>query len=92
MQRLDPSAERARLLKRLAVVVSEDWPYTVRRAAIRAVQSMLPDVNPLKRVPADALLDQIKPPWETRTYLERGRGVRRPVQRPPQSIADVWGC
>ena len=80
----------ARLIKRLAVVVDDAQPLRVRLCAIRAVQAMLPEVNPLRREPPEDLLDRIKRPWELRIFLVRGRGVERPVQRPPQSLADVW--
>jgi hypothetical protein len=81
---------RARLLKRLALVADESRPEEIRLAATSAVQKMLPVGNPLRSIPAEELLNQAKRPWQTRLVLQDGRGVERRVQRPPQSIADVW--
>lgn len=79
-----------RLLRRLAVVVNEHWTYSIRLAAIKAVQSMLPDGNPLKQENPENLLDRALPAWGTRLYLEGGRRITRRVCRPPVSLRDVW--
>lgn len=81
---------RLRLLKRLGVIVDEGKPYRIRLCATRSIQAMLPDSNPLKRESAEDLLDRILQPWDSRVYLERGRGQLRTVSRPPRSLRDVW--
>lgn len=80
---------KARLRKRLAVVAG-DWPYQVRIAAIKSVQSMLDADNPLRRESADDLLERVLRPWDRRIYLVAGRGVERQVTRPPLGLRDVW--
>jgi hypothetical protein len=84
------SEDRARLLKRLALIVDESRPYSIRLAATGSVQKMLSPTNPLRSLPAEELLEQAKRSWDSRLYLENGRGVLRRVQRPPISLQDVW--
>lgn len=84
------SESHARLLRRLAVVADEGRPEFIRLAAIRSVQAMLPDANPLARESSDQLLDRVLRPWDVRAYLVAGRGVMRTVSRPPISMRDVW--
>jgi hypothetical protein len=81
---------RVRLRKRLAVVADYGWPYQVRIAAIKSVQSMLDADNPLRRESADDLLERVLRPWAKRTYLVAGRGVERQVTRPPVSLRNLW--
>lgn len=79
-----------RLLKRLALVVDERRPEFVRLAAIRSVQRMLPDTNPLRSEAPESLLDRTLRPWDNRLYRENGRGILRRVTIPPASLMDVW--
>jgi len=81
---------RTRLLKRLALIVSEDQTYRIRLAATAAVQKMLAPDNPMRLEAAADLLDRALPSWASRLYLIGGRGVMRKVSRPPTSITDVW--
>ena len=90
---MTPNEEsHARLLKRLALVVSEEHTYRIRLCAIHAIQASLPNANPLKQVQAEELLDSVLPPWATRPYRNgNGRFEERVVQRPqPLGLADVW--
>jgi hypothetical protein len=81
---------RARLLKRLALVVSDEKTYRIRLCAVRSIQASLPAGNPLKWVEAEELLDRASKPWDSRLYLIGGRGQLRRVSRPPVSLSDVW--
>jgi hypothetical protein len=83
---------RARLLRRLAVVVDEGKPHGIRRAAVVAVQSMLRDGNPLKAEDPDNLLERTLPAWGNRLYLIAGRRRYARVQRPPTALSDVWAA
>jgi hypothetical protein len=87
---LTPSEARELLIGRLAVIVDEDRPDFIRRAVVKEVQGMLAPGHPLRERTPEQLLNEIKPAWGTGLYLEGGRGIERRVQRPPQSIADVW--
>jgi hypothetical protein len=90
MQSDSLTPERKRLLVRLMVVAGDEWPETVRVAAVRAVQATLAEHNPLRSEAPKDLLEQVKPLWGTRLCVEGGRGVTRRVRRPPQSLSDVW--
>lgn len=81
---------RARLLRRLAVVVDDRWTYQIRLSAVQAIQVSLPDGNPLRGENAEQLLDRALKPWDCRLYLQNGRGIMRRVSRPPISLRDVW--
>ena len=85
-----PDNDRARLLRRLALVVDASRPDYVREAAVAAVQKMLSPDNPLRLEAAYDLLDRVLPAWSSRLYRENGRAVLRKVTRPPISLADVW--
>ena len=87
---LSQTDDRARMLKRLALIVDDSRPSFMREAAIRAVQSSLAPTNPLRLESASDLLDRILPAWGVRLYRENGRAVLRKVTRPPISLADVW--
>jgi hypothetical protein len=83
--------QRARLLRRLALIVDETRPTFIRLAAIRAVQRSLAIENPLRLETAMELLDRVMPPWATRPYRNGyGRFEERLVQRPPTGLRDVW--
>jgi hypothetical protein len=86
------SEDRARLLRRLALVVDGSRPDYIREAAGAAVQRMLSPGNPLRSKTAAELLSEIKQPWETKAVRNQwGRYEQRPVCRPlPESPADVW--
>lgn len=90
MPSADREAARARFLKRLALVADEMQPDFVRMAAIRAVKQILSTTHPYQTRTAQDLLDNVKRTWDTRTFLEGGRGTERRVLRPPQSLADLW--
>jgi hypothetical protein len=91
MQPQSDSVTRARFLRRLSIIVDESRSDFIRLAAIRKVQSMLLDINPIRYETPEVLLDRIKQSWEMRPYLTGGRVQARTVQRPPISLADVWG-
>jgi hypothetical protein len=84
------SEYQSRLLWLLAVVTDGSRDDTTKLAAIKAVQQMLPDGNPLRLESAESLLDRTLPAWGTRSFLVGGRAVRRRVLRPAQSLRDVW--
>ena len=84
------SEHQKKLLNRLAVIVDLSRPDYVRESAIREVQQMLPSTNPLRLVQPSDLLERVLQPWETRVYMEQGRGVKRVVTRPPASLRDVF--
>jgi hypothetical protein len=83
----EQDAWRARLRRRLTVITEDDRP-SVRLAAIRAVQSMLPNDDALARESPESLLRRVLVPWSKRAY--RGGGPDRQVTRPPLSLMDVW--
>lgn len=82
--------ERRTLLKRLGVIADYQWSYRVRLAAVKAVQATLREMNPLRSRSPEELLEEIKPHWATKQVVVSGRAVDRSVQRPPQSLADLW--
>jgi hypothetical protein len=84
------SVARARFLRLLRIVTDEGRPEIIRLSAIRRLQAMVSEMNPIKHRSPEALFDQIKQPWETRPFLLNGRAVRGQVLRPPISLADVW--
>ena len=81
---------QVRLLKRLALVVDCSRSDRIRLAAIRAIQKMLPEENPLRAETPESLLDRTLPAWGTRSFLVNGRTVQKRVLRPVQSLRDVW--
>jgi hypothetical protein len=91
MQPQSDSVTRARFMRRLSIIVDESRSDFIRLAAIRKVQAMLPEINPIRLQNLEKLLDSVKRPWETRPYLIGGRPQMRPVKRPPQTIGDLWG-
>jgi hypothetical protein len=86
----DREAARVRFVKRLCVVADEEQPDFIRLAAVRAIKATLPTAHPYQVVTAHDLLHSVKPSWESRTYMEGGRGVERRVRRPPETLADLW--
>ena len=84
------SEYQSRLLWLLAVVTDGSRGDRARLAAIKAVQQMLPDGNPLRLEEPNDLLDRLLQPWESRSYLVNGRSVMRTVSRPPASLRDAW--
>jgi hypothetical protein len=84
------SEDRVLLLRRLVVIVDEHRPDFVRRATIAEIQQMLQLGHPLRSKSPAELLAKIKQPWGTRLYLEGGHAIEKRVQRPPQSINDLW--
>jgi hypothetical protein len=89
MQPID-ARRRVALRKWLTCAVDTDRPYTIRLAAIRAIQRSLTPRNPLRLESAERLLDRTLPDWAVRGYLEDGRRVERKVTRPPLGLLDVW--
>jgi hypothetical protein len=81
---------RTRLRKRLAVVVDYGWPYQVRIAAIKSVQSMMPLDHYLRAESPDALLSRVLRPFARREVIIDRRAVMLQVRRPPVSLVDVW--
>lgn len=78
--------ETRRWLRRLAIIGDSTRPRRVRIAAIRSVQSRLPDTNPFKAQRPEALLAAVKWPWETK-YTRLGEVM---VSRPAQDLLDLW--
>ncbi|WP_433965980.1 hypothetical protein [Tunturiibacter gelidiferens] len=86
------SEHQTKLLNRLAVIVDLSRPDYIREAAIREIQQLLPDTNPLRGEEPSELLERVLPPWGTRTYLvKRERPRIGKVSRPPTGLRDVWG-
>jgi hypothetical protein len=83
-------AKRTRLARRLGVVCDDAQTYKIRLAAVKAIQQSLPERNPLRQMTPEDLLESVKRPWNTRLVLENGRGVERPVRRPPEGLSDLW--
>lgn len=81
---------KARLIRRLAIVVDEHRTNTVRIAAVRAVQQMLDPTHPLRSERPDDLLGSVLWPWDRREELRGGRWVQCTVARPPKGLGDVW--
>jgi hypothetical protein len=84
--------QRRRFEHRLAVAADDGFPSYVRLAAVRAIQSILPEGSTLRSASAESLLSRIKQPWETRMHKNaHGRYVEGPVLRPfPTSLRDLW--
>lgn len=85
----DLEAWRARLRRRLAVVVDEGLSYRIRISAVKAIQAMMSD-HSISRENPDDLLARVLRPWQTRERLIGNRMARVPVTRPPVSVMDVW--
>lgn len=81
---------KARLLRRLSVVVDLGQTYHVRLCAVRAVQSMLDSRSSLRGEDAHELLARTLNPWDRRQELRSGRYAQVTVKRPPAGLRDVW--
>lgn len=90
MQFEDHAKWKARLMRRLAVVCDLGQSYTVRLAAVRAVQAMLDPGSALHQEPVHELLDRVLEPFAKRPVVVGQRTALVTVRRPPQSLADVW--
>ena len=90
MQFEDHAKWKARLLRRLAVVVDLAQTYHVRLCAVRAVQGMLDPSSSLRREDAHELLSRALNAWDKRPVIVNQRTAWITVRRPPQSLADVW--
>jgi hypothetical protein len=90
---LTKAEERAqkRWLHRLDVSGDLGQPKRNRIAAIRSIQSRLPEVNPLRYRNAEKLLQEIKESWHTRPFWDGHRYVERSVCRPARELSDLWG-
>jgi hypothetical protein len=86
----DHATWKARLLRRLAVVVDDGQTYMVRIAAIRAVQEMFDVDSSIRCEDAHSLLDRVLNSWDTREELRGGRYAECRVKRPPEGLRDVW--
>lgn len=83
---------KARLLRRLGVVVDLRFSHHVRRAAVLAIQNSMDGDHPLRWLDPDELVFRVLDPWAERAYYapgSRGPSVRR-VTRPPLVLSDVW--
>ena len=61
-----------RLLRRLDVVTDDRWTYAIRLSAVKAIQAMLGEGNPLRYLSADALMVQMRQGRDDlRAYLNR---------------------
>jgi hypothetical protein len=85
-----PQSEERELLRRLAVIANEDRPDFIRCATIAEIQTMFAPGHALRSKSPAELLAEVKPPWGTRLYLVGGRAIEKRVQRPPQTIQDLW--
>lgn len=83
--------ERRRWLHRLDVAGDLAQSKKKRIAAIRSIQSRLPEVNPLRYRNAEKLLQEIKESWHTRPFFDGHRYVERSVCRPARELSDLWG-
>jgi hypothetical protein len=87
---LKEERERKRWLHRLDVAGDLAQSKKSRIAAIRSIQSRLPEINPLRYRKAEKLLQEIKESWHTRPYFDGHRFVERSVCRPAQELSDLW--
>jgi hypothetical protein len=86
----DHAAWKARLMKRLTVVVDTGQTHQIRLAAIRAVQQMYGPDSSLRKEGADDLLGRVLNPWDRKETEVDRRTCWIPVKRPPQGVRDVW--